>query len=258
MPSKQAIIQYEERVVCFLDILGFGKHIRRTIADDQSIIVKKVGEIAGVLETVRDVLDLDKEKCEDSTQITQFSDSIVISFLANEQSGIFFTLESILWVLIELVKKGFICRGGIVRGHLVHNNRLLFGPAIIDAYELEKKGAIYPKVILPESIVSLAGLYPAPHHDGSDKIAYLKELAVKDFDGMYYIDYFGAAKKELDDPEYDYPLYLENVSELIENGLKNKDAAIRVKYQWMKEKYLAVMGTEKSRTDKMKCKMYPI
>lgn len=245
MLSKKDTIKYEDRVVCFLDILGFGDHVRRTIADDQSIIVQKVGEIAGVLETVRDVLDIDKEKCEGSTQITQFSDSIVISFLANEQSGVFFTLEYILWVLIELVKKGFICRGGIVRGHLVHNNHLLFGPAIIDASELEKKAAIYPRVILPESIVSLAGLYPAPHHNGSDEIAYVKELAIKDFDGMYYINYFGAAIKELDNPECDYTLYLKNMDELIKIGLNNKDAAIRVKYQWMEEKYLAVIGQKK-------------
>lgn len=245
MLSKKDIIEYEDRVVCFLDILGFGKHVLQTISDDQSIIVQEIGEIEGALEAVRDVLDLDREKYEGSTQITQFSDCIVISFRANEQNGVFFTLESILWVLIELVKRGFICRGGIVYGQLIHNSRLLFGPAMIDAYELEKKAAFYPRVILDKSIICLSGDHPAPHHNGSDEIAYVNELVIKDFDGMYYIDYFGAALKELDDPEYDYPLYLQNMSNLIEEGLKNKDAAIRLKYQWMKEKHLAVMNDQK-------------
>ena len=246
METKKSIIEYEDRVVCFLDILGFSEHVLQTISDDQSIIVQKIGEIEGALEAVRDVLDLDEEKCQGSTQITQFSDCIVISFLSNEQSGVFFTLESILWVLIELVKRGFIFRGGIVRGQLAHDNRLLFGPAMIDAYELEKKAAYYPRVVLDKSIVSLSGDYSAPHHNGSDEIAYVNELAVKDFDGMYYIDYFGAAQKELDDPECDYPLYLENLYKLIEKGLENKDASIRIKYQWMKEKYLAVMEQNKA------------
>jgi len=231
MASKKDVIRYEDRVVCFLDILAFRQHVRRTIADDQSVIVQNVREIEDAFLKVRDELKSVQEKCEYSTKITQFSDCIVISFLADEQSGVFYNFQSILWILIELIKRGFICRGGIVRGHLVHNNHLLFGPAMIDAYELEKKAAHYPRVILYKSIISLSREHPAPHHNASDEIAFINELAVKDFDGMYYIDYFGAALKELDDPEYDYLLYLQNMSNLIEEGLNNKDPAIRLKYQ---------------------------
>ena len=245
MSSKTDTIKYEDRVVCFLDILGFGEKVRHTLKDNKSIITQNVDEITEALQAARNVLDIDKKDYEGSTQITQFSDCIVISFLTKDQSGVFYNFEYILWVLIELLKKGFIYRGGIVRGYLVHNNRLLFGPALIEAYELEKKTAIYPRVILHESIVSLAGRYPAPHHDGSDEIAYIKELAAKDFDGMYYIDYFGAVQKELDDPEYDYSSYIENLSKIIEKGLNDKDSSIRLKYQWMKEKYLAAMERHK-------------
>jgi hypothetical protein len=240
MSSKKDIIQYEDRVVCFLDILGFRECVRQTIADDPSMVIQRVGDIEGALETVRDVLGLDKEERDASAQITQFSDSIIISFLAGEQGGVFATLQSILWVLIELVRGGFTCRGGIVRGRLVHNDRLLFGPAMIDAYELEKKVAYYPRVVLDKSIVSLSGEHPAPHHNGSDEITYVGELVVKDFDGIYYLDYFGAAEKELNDPEVDYPLYLDDISKLIEKGLSYKNAGIRIKYQWMKEKYLEI------------------
>jgi len=42
-------------------------------------------------------------------------------------------------------------------------------------------------------------------------------------------------------PYYDYPLYLHELSEIIDKGLQSTNPAIRIKYLWMKEKYNSVV-----------------
>lgn len=58
---------------------------------------------------------------------------------------------------------------------------------------------------------------------------------------MYYIDYFFKAQSELDDPEYDFPEYIDNLGQIIREGLMGSShhgkADIRVKYSWMRERY---------------------
>lgn len=58
-------------------------------------------------------------------------------------------------------------------------------------------------------------------------------------DVMYYVDYFAKAQGELDDPDYDMPMYIDKLKEIIEKGLKmaKKSPDIKVKYSWMKNKY---------------------
>ena len=65
--------------------------------------------------------------------------------------------DSLLSPLIELVQdiarwsllSGFLIRGGITIGKLYHNatQGVVFGEALVEAYNLESKDAIYPRVI---------------------------------------------------------------------------------------------------------------
>lgn len=51
-----------------------------------------------------------------------------------------------------MIYKGILLRGGIVRGKAYHDGRVLFGPAVIAAYELEQT-AKYPRVLVEDHIV---------------------------------------------------------------------------------------------------------
>lgn len=233
--------KYENRVVAFIDILGFKNKIDETVLDkkDNSPRIKV---IVDAFNSIRDVWDLDKKswngmrKVKTSKKVTTFSDSIVISFLQNETSQIFFSLHELQWVIMRLISYGFLCRGAITYGKLIHNNKMIFGPALNEAYILETKAAIYPRIILSQDIINLAGKFKSSHHSPEQEMDYVKDLLLLDKDGMHYIDYFKAAQSELDDPFYDFPNYLRDIYDIINEGLLTSDDKIKIKYLWMKEK----------------------
>jgi len=235
-------MNYENRIVCFLDILGFQELINNTIHKNGTDNTDKIENLIEALTNIRYFVQPSEEYEEKtSKQITQFSDCIVFSFLISEESGVFYALLEIQWILMNLVFKKILCRGGIAIGKLIHTEKYLFGPALIDAYHYESKCANYPRVIVPEEIISVGKRFCARHHSPDIEEEYIKNCLGKDSDGMYYVDYFRSIQSELDEPYYDYPLYLHELSEIIDKGLQSTNPAIRIKYLWMKEKYNSVV-----------------
>jgi len=194
-------MQYQDRIVCFLDILGFRAHISQSLNADGSDSPEKIGHLSEALNRIREILEIDHPTDRPEAEITQFSDSIVISFLSGVESGVFDSLLSILWVQISLVLRGILCRGGITRGRLIHTPTQLFGPAMVDAYALESRAALYPRVILDESIITAGMEAHARHHLPKHEQESIVSMLRKDGDGMYYINYVTGAQSELDDPE---------------------------------------------------------
>jgi len=82
--------------------------------------------------------------------ITQFSDSFVLSCPAENQHSCSYLLQAVYLIhLMCFESLGMMVRGGITLGKLIHEeNGALFGPAMNEAYELESKSAIYPRVII--------------------------------------------------------------------------------------------------------------
>ncbi len=232
---------YENRIVVFLDILGFQEVINKTVRSDGSDNTSEIQNLVDAFNSMRYFaeplyLDENSPELDKSKNITQFSDSLVISFPLNVESGIFWTLLDLRWIIINLINRGLICRGAITYGKLLHTDRYLFGPALNDAYNLERQSAVYPRVILSENLIKVGKKYHSKHHNRQREEKFIRKLISLDQDGWYYIDYFNVMD-DLDDPEYDYPCYLKNLSKVITEGLKHKDLNIKAKYQWMAEKY---------------------
>ncbi len=154
-----------------------------------------------------------------------------------EESGVFNALLEILWVQINLVLFGMLCRGAVSKGKLIHTEKMLYGPAVIDAYRLESNTALYPRVILDESIVEAGTSAHARHHFEEHERQSIMNLLCRDSDGMYYINYITGAQSELDNPELDYPNYLYALRNIISDGIRSHDPSIRIKYLWMKERF---------------------
>ena len=235
-------MNYEDRVTVYIDILGFKDMLSETVEKGEDN-TDKIDEILSAYHSIRDVwnLDNDEKAFSKSKRVTTFSDCLVISFKASEESEIFFTLLEIKWMIIRLIYKGILVRGAITYGKLIHRNDVLFGPALAEAYILESKAALYPRVILHKDIIDLAGKSKSFHHSSNQEKEHVESLLEKDSDGMYYIDYFGKAQSELDDPDYDFPEYIDRIGAKIRKGLMGSSSIyksdIKVKYRWMKERY---------------------
>ncbi|MDN3643621.1 hypothetical protein QWY87_12965 [Lutimonas halocynthiae] len=239
-------MNYENRVTVFIDILGFKDMLSKTTDRKGEDNSEKIEEIFSAYRAIRDVWNLDEYKFgktipQNSKEITTFSDCLVISFKTEEKSEIFSTLLEIKWMIMRLIYMGILCRGAITYGKLIHTKEVLFGPALAEAYILESKAALYPRVILHKDIIDLAGKATMEHHTSKEEKEFVESLLEKDSDGMYYIDYFAKAQEELDDPQYGFPDYIEKIGKKIRKGLMGSSnvykSDLKVKYRWMKERY---------------------
>lgn len=261
--------KYEDRIVVFVDILGFKDIITTTTSKNSKYAQSQIDLIIKAFDIISDVWGADEtyEKHPDlkaayeenkvkSKKITTFSDSIVISFLQNEPSEIFYTLLELQWLIMKLVNQGILCRGALSYGKMIHNDKFLFGPALVDAYLIETKAALYPRIIVSQELIKMAGKYPSRNHDSEMEIKHVLELLKEDTDGMFYIDYFLAAQSELDDPENDFPQYINNLSDVIRKGVRSIRPDVKIKYMWMRDKInkIIVSGKQQQWLDQLKSK----
>lgn len=228
--EKAKKMNYENRVCCFLDFLGFKEIVEKT-----TINPSELDKIIEAINMAREHFEI--ENPGKRTVVTQFSDSIVVSFPYDTESEVFYTLNDIQMYLARLIYRGYIVRGGISLGPLVHTTEILIGPAMIDAYELESKIAKFPRVILSKDVYELGVKFHASHHLPHHEIAALNEVISEDKDQRLFVDYFGKNIQNLDDPEYDFATYADALKTLILAGISHIDKDVRDKYEWAKIKY---------------------
>jgi hypothetical protein len=229
-------MHYEDRVLCFVDVLGFRSQIQETIDSQGNNVSQKIRNIADAFLHIRDLLDVDKPDEKRGRAVTQFSDSIVISFPKTEKSEVFWTINELLNIQISLVFRGMLCRGAVVEGKVIHTEQIVFGPALVDAYELESKAALFPRIILSDSLLEVARSAHAHHHSASQEVKSIISMLKRDSDGMWYIDYVTKAQGELADPDFDYPTYLTRLSDIVIAGMSSRNVPLRLKFQWIREK----------------------
>lgn len=178
--NSQAV--YENRVVAFIDLLGFRElvsfsalhpeaagHIYSFLIGIQGQQV--MGGLYGGIPTVgldgtrevklaRDLPNtenmLELIKTHWPIEITQFSDSLVLSCKAEDGATSILLLEFVAKLMLGAFQHGFLLRGGITLGLLSHQEGgPLFGPAFIEAYALESKYALWPRIIVDKTVVDL-------------------------------------------------------------------------------------------------------
>lgn len=237
---------YSERIVAFIDILGFKNHVYDSINTDYSTNIENFNKIQSALDLIIDIAD-NESPMNKNREVIQFSDSIIISFLINEKSEVFYTLIGLLYLIIELLQYGYLIRGGISLGKCFHSDTRVFGPAVIQAVELEKK-ATYPRIIIDKKVLQKGCENHVTHHSSEDESKYLKHFVKEDDDGEFYLNYFSSALSEFDD-EFQQLSYIESLESLIQSNLiKYKDnTRVLDKYEWMKQKYNNMINHMKSK-----------
>lgn len=234
-------MRYETRIVCFLDILGFGALVDKTVDTHGVESASGMLLVADALRCLR-TLRPNPDGYFKSRVVTHFSDSAIISFAYNEESGVFFTLLDLLHLQIELVAKGVLCRGGVAMGHLHHNSDFVFGPALNFAYKLESKVAKYPRIIVSKEVIACGANKKARHNTVQHEFREIMGMLKHDDDDQYYLDYLLGAQSELDDPENDFPGYLGHIAKILTRDYPTADNSVRCKLDWLLAKYSALLS----------------
>lgn len=155
-------ITYEHRIVVFFDILGWKSHI--TNAGNDPI---KIGQLALIPRLLKSS-PIFQAAGSGEARITSFSDCCVISlpYKAENIPQIIYGLSN---VFLGSAICGFLLRAGVTVGQLHHQEDIVFGPALNQAYQLESKG-VYPRIILDNAIAELNHMDILPDMIGNDSL----------------------------------------------------------------------------------------
>lgn len=236
--------QYEERYCLFLDILGFQSHIEDTTSSKTTSKHPMTFErLKSALEKIsegvhyrEELINVNGTTVITSREVTQFSDSVIISYKKNGTTGgigVLRMLKDVHMLQLQLIPKGILLRGAITSGLLYHDKDFVFGPALNDAVTLERL-ANYPRVILDGELLDEAGLRRTKKADSSRTI---NSMVTEDFDGLFYVDYFDIHPDDFNDKWDNIRFYLEELRELIKGLANKKSLSVKVKHSWLRTKF---------------------
>lgn len=232
MTNKQST-----RYTSFIDILGFQNSVLNI--EDEPESYEKITSVLTNISTINELRKIVRPKESNPTALKQFeetqdlrvqafSDCILISANDNALGLVAVTAMSALTYRI-LFSHGFYARGAITKDLLTHNENIVFGKALVRAYSLEQKVAIYPRIVLSKEI----------YDDLSNKKPAIPKKI--DFDGQPFLDVFDSSSVKFINtwnerqPDLDCHINLENGrEELIRNIQASKDVAIQQKLTWLK------------------------
>lgn len=182
---------YEQRVVLFLDILGFKKLIDE---GKESLIMTALEVPKGVQLGPDGQQKRYPFNGQTSMQISAFSDSIVVSDVVGDGHGLIRIVHYASYLWWKFLAKGVLTRGGIAVGRLHHQDGVLFGPAMNEAYELESQVSIYPRIAVSDGVRDQLHQAIVSEHSGEPHSFMLQmqlQTLRKDFDGVFHVDTLG-------------------------------------------------------------------
>lgn len=176
--SESQIDLYSDRVVGFVDILGFGDLVR--CAD------RNPGLRVQIVEALRRVRQVSSPGGEETDLRAQnFSDSLILS-ATNTPEGLWHLLLSVDALAWNLLQLGVLVRGGVTIGCMRHESELVFGVGVNEAYRLESTVAKMPRVVLGARAFDAAERYAREHEVWA---TYRNSRLIRDRDGVWFLNY---------------------------------------------------------------------
>jgi hypothetical protein len=160
MIDKKSHRVYEQRVIAFVDILGWSEACKT----ESSILKEATQAIDDVAirycrfikDDMKNIHNMHINPIYLSVQFAAFSDCFVVSMPAHSGYRI---IDGAAEVCRKLLHLGFLTRGGITVGDLHHIDNVIFGPALIDAVRLEKE-AVYPRLVCSPELIDHLAAFP--------------------------------------------------------------------------------------------------
>lgn len=139
---------YEQRYCAFIDILGFSELIETLGTGAVSLEHLRV-----LLTKVHNPPTTNAASLPDADFRAQsISDAVALSGATNAR-GLGAIIHSINRLAIDLLMEGFFIRGAIVKDSLFHDDKTVFGKALVRAYNLESTVARYPRVVVTREVI---------------------------------------------------------------------------------------------------------
>jgi hypothetical protein len=206
VPKPVIVPAYQDRMTAFVDILGFSDliaHSResRSAFDTVFLSLREVLRTrppwddpglrdqlfeTGRKEAARLGRQLSREEHDkilnhlsSCDRAFAFSDNVVRSSPANWAGAVSVTF-SMVTLALRLLAQGVFVRGGVALGQLCHDDSMVFGPALIEAYRIQQELARYPRIVLSPDVVGLMCTDPPYGKDPQIQMQAIIQLNVTD------------------------------------------------------------------------------
>jgi len=224
-----------ESMVCFTDILGFSNLIMQSTNRQRgSILLKELHSILTEQYAQMNLLN-------PHGHFKAFTDNVILAYPKFEdgegQSGSVFM--SFIDFQLEMTLNGYFLRGGIALGDYYGDDNFAYGPALIDAHNLECGKAINPRIILSEEMVDMVEV----HLNYYSSLAFAPQfshLLIDNRDEICFINYLYGLQEAYasSEEEEDFNLYVRKMlkhKEIVEMNLRQfkGNTAIYAKYEWV-------------------------
>jgi hypothetical protein len=228
--------EYRRALVSFIDILGFRNLVASATVDEILDVLRSKIELTLHWEgdTINRIKYKEGKAPEDDFYGTTISFSDLIVNVTPVRPiyplfPIFQDLVTLGFRQMMLAMRGVFVRGGITLGDIYVDESVIFGPALIQAYDLERLAAKWPIIAFdPQLIRTMKGM--ARRHvadrrrnDGVDtwlSRAFLAEFAMcikKTDDGVYFLDYLSCFAYE-DSTTGDLRYYLQDHRDVVKKA----------------------------------------
>lgn len=262
MNNTDVMIEYETRIVAFLDILGF-----KNIIENSEFDRSKIDTIYKALQFLKDrensetwnlqfiEIEEDAQKkgvkkfdIVDKISCTCFSDSILVSVKVEDDNVNEMTstlISHLSFVGAELMTRHIILRGAITIGKIIHNNGIAMGKGLIEAYNLETSSANVPRIILSDKLLSRLNY---PILGKKDRYPYHQYLTRFDDGcvGFHQMVHFQVIESCMHTDSQKLKQQLSLVKDAIIAGLDDsfEDPSVYGKFKWLSHQYhkLLIIG----------------
>lgn len=146
MSSKK--ISTEECYVASIDLLG----MKWIMCSDKE--GKNLNSIRNIYKSWVKIFTEDYFK---NIKVRFFSDNVIIAIPVSVSNGPDILLEGIGWLCSHLLKCGYKHRGAVTKGAFYSDDIFVWGSALVNAYLLESKEAIYPRILVDKTVANEAG-----------------------------------------------------------------------------------------------------
>lgn len=222
-------------LVAFMDLLGVKAMTKLPHREE-------LARLRSLDTTMRDVLAIGRPT---SFRTSTFSDSIAIALplprrATDQPTALRQLLLRCADLQLSLASKGFFLRGGVTVGRYFHAEYMVYGAGLVDAWMLEDKKAVNPRILVDRDCDEIREIVNQPRFSRQRR-----ELLTRDHDGSVFLDYLASAPvfaQLSDNPSLDFFSNHKNV--IAERLAAHKDdAATWQKYRWAAEYHNAAVAT---------------
>ena len=210
MKINQAVDLYdretEKYVVAYLDILGATNRIRENkAAQDASLNL-----LYNLYKQIQNLASENGVKKFADIKFKIFSDNIIIAkkISDNINNDVLSLLGCVSNFLCSSVgdSVGWLVRGGVTIGDFFIDDMVVWGSALVRAYELEDKIAVYPRVILDDNVVDIITKIDADYvRRDTDGQCFLNYMTIWSYAGEFVQAAFEQMKAEAMKKDGTYP-----------------------------------------------------